>query len=382
MYKKLTKFIKEYYHTNSYIPLHAPHFSGNEKNYLIETIDSTFVSSVGKYVEQLEQQISDYTGAQAIATVNGSAALHAALYMANVRANDLVITQALTFVATCNVVHMMNAEPIFVDVNKRSLSLCPIALESYLEEHAYVCDDGKARDKCSNKIIKAVVPMHTFGHPAQLDEIAHICSKWGIALVEDAAESLGSFYKNRHTGTLGDYGVLSFNGNKIITTGGGGMVLCSNKVQAKATKHITTTAKVAHAYEFYHDQAAFNYRMPNLNAALGCGQMEMLTKFLALKRTLAANYQQFFQNSDYEFVQEPEYAKSNYWLNAIICPNKTLRDELLEKTNEQGVMTRPVWQLMHRLPMYRNAKKGPLPVSEFLEHRIVNLPSSPMMGAV
>jgi aminotransferase in exopolysaccharide biosynthesis len=379
MYKELTKFIQDYYQTNAFIPLHAPHFSGNEKKYLIETIDSTFVSSVGKYVEKLEQQISDYTRSRAIATVNGSAALHAALYMANVRANDLVITQALTFVATCNVIHMMNAEPIFVDVNKQSLSLCPLALESYLEDHAYICADGKTRDKSSKKIIKAVVPMHTFGHPAQLDEIALVCNKWCIALVEDAAESLGSFYKGRHTGTLGDYGVLSFNGNKIITTGGGGMVLCSNQAQAKETRHITTTAKVAHAYEFYHDQAAFNYRMPNLNAALGCGQMEMLPQFLANKRSLATSYQQFFLNSDYQFVKEPEYAESNYWLNAIICPNKLLRDELLEKTNQQGVMTRPIWQLMHHLPMYENAKKGPLPVSEFLESRVVNLPSSPVM---
>jgi len=379
MYKELTKFIQGYYQTNSFIPLHVPHFSGNEKKYLIETIDSTFVSSVGQYVEQLERQISDYTGAQAIATVNGSAALHAALYMADVRANDLVITQSLTFVATCNIIHMMNAEPIFVDVNKQSLSMCPVALESYLEEHAYLCVEGKARDKNTQKIIKAVVPMHTFGHPAQLDEIAIICSKWSIALVEDAAESLGSFYKGKHTGTLGDYGILSFNGNKIITTGGGGMVLCKNQAQSKETKHITTTAKVAHAYEFYHDQAAFNYRMPNLNAALGCAQMEMLTQFLTQKRSLAASYQQFFKNSDYKFVQEPEYAKSNYWLNAIICPNKSLRDELLEKTNQQGVMTRPIWQLMHHLPMYKYAKRGPLPVSEFLESRVVNLPSSPIM---
>ena len=379
MHYKLTKFIQEYYQTNSFIPIHAPNFSGNEKKYVNETIDSTFVSSVGQYVDKLEQQISDYTVSNAVATVNGTAALHTALYMANVRANDIVITQALTFVATCNVIHMMNAEPVFVDVNKESLSLCPIALESYMQEQAYICYEGKVRDKHSKKIIKAVVPMHTLGHPAQLDEIALICKKWGITLVEDAAESLGSFYKGKHTGTIGDYGVLSFNGNKIITTGGGGMVLCQSKTKAEKTKHITTTAKVAHAYEFFHDEPAFNYRMPNLNAALGCGQMEMLTEILAKKRCLASSYQHFFQNSDYQFVKEPDYAKSNYWLNAVICPTQSLRDELLQKTNQQGVMTRPIWQLMHRLPMYKDAKKGPLPVSEFLESRVVSLPSSPIM---
>jgi len=381
MHQKLTAFIQDYYQSKDFIPLHAPHFSGNEKKYLCETIDSTFVSSVGQYVDQFEQAISDYTGcAQAVATVNGTAALHAALYASGVRANDIVITQALTFVATCNVIHMMQAEPVFVDVDRQSLSLCPVALESYLQDNAYICAEGKARDKKSQKIIKAVVPMHTFGHPAQLDEIQQVCKKWQLVLVEDAAESLGSFYKNQHTGTLGDYGVLSFNGNKVITTGGGGMVLCKSQAQAQQVKHLTTTAKVAHPFEFYHDQAAFNYRMPNLNAALGCGQMEMLTIFLEKKRKLAASYQQFFQGSDYQFVQEPEYAKSNYWLNAVICPNKALRDELLEKTNQQGVMTRPIWQLMHRLPMYQQAKKGPLPNAEYFESRVVNLPSSPIMG--
>ena len=383
MYQKLTTFIQDYYQSKDFIPLHAPQFSGNEKKYLIDTIDSTFVSSVGQYVDQFEQQISTYTGcAQAVATVNGTAALHAALCMADVQPNDIVITQALTFVATCNVIHMMQAEPVFVDVNRQSLSLCPEALASYLQENAYICDEGKTRDKGSQKIIKAVVPMHTFGHPAQLDEILQVCKKWQLVLVEDAAESLGSFYKNQHTGTLGDYGVLSFNGNKVITTGGGGMVLCRSETQAQQVKHLTTTAKVAHPFEFYHDQAAFNYRMPNLNAALGCGQMEMLPKFLEAKRSLAASYQEFFQHSDYQFVEEPAYAKSNYWLNAVICPNKTLRDDLLEKTNQQGVMTRPIWQLMHRLPMYKHAKKGPLPVSEYLESRVVNLPSSPIMEPI
>jgi aminotransferase in exopolysaccharide biosynthesis len=383
MYKKLTAFIQGLYQSEGVIPLHAPQFSGNEKKYLIETIDSTFVSSVGQYVDQFEQQVADYTGCQqAVATINGTAALHAALFMAGVRANDMVITQALTFVATCNVIHFMQAEPVFVDVNQQSLSLCPVALESYLQQHAYLCAEGTARDKVSKQIIRAVVPMHTFGHPAQLDELAGICKKWHITLVEDAAESLGSFYKGKHTGTIGEYGAISFNGNKIITTGGGGMVLCSDQVKAQQTKHLTTTAKVAHAYEFYHDQAAFNYRMPNLNAALGCGQMEMLTTFLAQKRKLAALYQQFFQGSDYQFVVEPEYAQSNYWLNAVICPNKKLRDELLEKTNQRGVMTRPVWQLMHHLPMYKNAKRGKLPMAEYLESRVINLPSSPIVGGV
>ena len=300
--------------------------------------------------------------------------------MAGVKQNDLVITQALTFVATCNALYHMGAEAVFVDVSKVSLGLCPKALSEYLLESATINNDGLCEDKKTGQIYRAVVPMHTFGHPVELDELMLVCEKWNISLVEDAAESLGSFYKGKHTGTFGDFAALSFNGNKIITTGGGGMVLCKSLESGMRTKHITTTAKVPHAYEFFHDEAGFNYRLPNLNAALGCAQMEVLNKFLTSKRKLALSYNKFFEGSDFNFVIEPEYAQSNYWLNAIICPDYDSRETLIQKTNEQGVMTRPIWKLMHRLPMYKDSKKGQLTNSEWIESRLVNIPSSPVMG--
>ena len=378
MYNKLVNFVQDIYQTKEFIPIHAPTFAGNEKEYVNNTIDSTFVSSVGKYVDQFEQQIEEYTGAiKAIATVNGTAALHTALYMSGVKAGDLVITQALTFVATCNALYHMGAEPVFVDVSKVSLGLCPIALEQYLEDNALLNADGLCEDKKTSQIYRAVVPMHTFGHPVELDELIAICHKWNIALVEDAAESLGSFYKGKHTGTFSDFSALSFNGNKVITTGGGGMVLCKNVDDGKHTKHVTTTAKVPHPYEFFHDKAGFNYRLPNLNAALGCAQMEVLYKYLKQKRKLAGVYNDFFESSEFQFVTEPEYSQSNYWLNAIICPTSDIRETFIKETNSAGVMTRPIWKLMHRLPMFENSKRGELTVSEWLESCLVNIPSSP-----
>jgi hypothetical protein len=378
MTKQLVSFVKELYQTNEFIPLHAPTFSGNEQQYVSETISSTFVSSVGKFVDDFEAHIENYTGtAKAVATVNGTAALHTALYMVGVKNNDIVITQALTFVATCNALHHMGAEPAFVDVSPVSLGLCPKALSAFLEQHAVLTESGPVH-KTTKQRFQAVVPMHTFGHPVELDELISVCNEWQIALVEDAAESLGSFYKGKHTGTLGDFGAISFNGNKIITTGGGGMVLCKTLAPGQHTKHITTTAKVPHPYEFFHDEAGFNYRMPNLNAALGCAQMESLAAFIDNKRHLANLYIDFFNGSDFKFVTEPNYAKSNYWLNAIICPNQSEREKLLKQTNADGVMTRPVWQLMHRLPMFEKAMRGDLSHSEFIEAHLVNIPSSPV----
>ncbi|RYU67845.1 LegC family aminotransferase [Aliivibrio finisterrensis] len=374
----LVEFVRDIYQTNDFIPLHAPTFDGNEQKYVLETIQSTFVSSVGKFVDEFEQKIEAYTGtAKAVATVNGTAALHAALYMAGVQHGDFVITQALTFVATCNALHHMGAEPIFVDVSPVSLGLCPKAMDAYLTQHAQVTEIG-CLHKQTKRPIRAVVPMHTFGHPVELDELIAVCHKWNITLVEDAAESLGSFYKGKHTGTLGDFGAVSFNGNKIITTGGGGMVLCKTAELGARTKHVTTTAKVPHPYEFYHDEAGFNYRMPNLNAALGCAQMEVLGLYLAQKRVLANRYQEFFAENDFQFVVEPEYAQSNYWLNAVICPSAQVRDDMLKQTNESGVMTRPIWQLMHRLPMFKDAPRGDLTQSEHIEAHLINLPSTPI----
>jgi aminotransferase in exopolysaccharide biosynthesis len=380
MNKKLISFVREIYQTNDFIPLHAPTFSGNEKAYVTDTLDSTFVSSVGKYVEDFEQHIEAYTGTtKAVATVNGTAALHTAMHMAGVEPGDLVITQALTFVATCNALYHMGAHPIFVDVSKVSLGLCPVATEAYLEKNAKLNSDGECIHKSTGQRIKALVPMHTFGHPVELDELLALCLKWKLILVEDAAESLGSFYKGKHTGTIGDFSAISFNGNKIITTGGGGMVLCRNLEAGNHTRHVTTTAKVPHPYEFYHDEPGFNYRLPNLNAALGCAQMEVLPTFLKQKRVLAEQYETLFSGSNFQYVVEPEYAQSNYWLNAIICPDTESRNALLKETNEQGVMTRPIWQLMHRLPMVKNALKGDLTVSEWIEAHLINLPSSPSM---
>ncbi len=374
----IVEFVRDTYKTDEFIPLHAPTFNGNEKAYVMETIDSTFVSSVGKFVDDFERKVEAYTGtAKAVATVNGTAALHAALYMADVQRGDLVITQALTFVATCNALYHMGAEPIFVDVSPVSLGLCPKAVDAFLSEHAEVTEAGCIH-KQTGKRIKAVVPMHTFGHPVELDELVAVCLKWNLVLVEDAAESLGSFYKGKHTGTIGDVSAVSFNGNKIITTGGGGMVLCKTEELGVRTKHVTTTAKVPHPYEFFHDEPGFNYRMPNLNAALGCAQMEVIEQYLKQKRQLAKCYENLFSGTDFQFVTEPDYAKSNYWLNAIICPDKKSREEILAGTNSAGVMTRPIWQLMHRLPMFENAMRGDLTYSEFIEAHLINLPSTPV----
>ncbi|WP_318484943.1 LegC family aminotransferase [Photobacterium leiognathi] len=375
----IVEFVRDTYKTDEFIPLHAPTFNGNEKAYVMETIESTFVSSVGKFVDDFELKIKSYTGtARAVATVNGTAALHAALHMANVRRGDLVITQALTFVATCNALYHMGAEPIFVDVSPVSLGLCPKAVDAFLQEYAEVTDDGCIHKKTGRRI-KAIVPMHTFGHPVELDELIAICLKWNITLIEDAAESLGSFYKGKHTGTFGDFGAVSFNGNKIITTGGGGIVLCKTQELGARTKHVTTTAKVPHPYEFFHDEPGFNYRMPNLNAALGCAQMEVIELYLKQKRQLAEGYKDFFNGTDFKFVTEPEYAQSNYWLNAVICPDKESREEILTSTNSSGVMTRPIWKLMHRLPAFENAMRGDLTQSEFIENHLINLPSTPII---
>jgi aminotransferase in exopolysaccharide biosynthesis len=379
MHNEVIKFVRDIYDTNEFIPLHVPTFTGNEKAYVNDTLDSTFVSSIGQYVNDFEIHIENYTGvAKAVATVNGTAALHTALYMSGVESGDLVITQALTFVATCNALYHMGAEPIFVDISRISLGLCPKATEEYLTEHARLNSDGHCIDTKTGKRIRAIMPMHTFGHPVELDELIEVCTRWNLVLIEDAAESLGSFYKGKHTGTLGEFSAISFNGNKVITSGGGGMVLCRDSDVGLHTKHVTTTAKVPHPYEFYHDEAGFNYRMPNLNAALGCAQMEVLPKFLDQKRKLAARYAAFFAGSDFSFVLEPEYAKSNYWLNSIICPDVDSRNLMLEKTNASGVMSRPVWQLMHRLPMFKDALRGDLQVSEWAEAHLINLPSSPV----
>lgn len=376
MFESLIDFVREQYRSNDFIPLHAPVFWGNESRYVTDTIDSTFVSSVGIYVNRFERDISTYTGSPcAVATMNGTAALHIALKLAGVRQGDLVITQSLTFVATCNAINYCGAEPVFVDVDRHTLSLSPKALDNWLTDHARIDDDGVCRTHVDDKAIRACLPMHTFGHPADLDGLIQVCTRWNLILVEDAAESLGSIYKGQHTGTLGKFGTLSFNGNKIITTGGGGMILSDEKMGLRA-KHVTTTAKLPHPYDYVHDEVGYNYRLPNLNAALGCAQLEQLEGFVANKRQLAERYAVHFRSSDLQFVIEPEGCRSNYWLNAVICDSREQRDALLKSTNDAGVMTRPIWTLMNRLPIYAQCRQGPLTNAEWLESRVVNLPSS------
>lgn len=376
MFDTLVSFIREQYQTSEFIPLHAPVFGGHERDYVIDTIESTFVSSVGAFVDRFERDMAAYTGSpRAIATVNGTAALHIALKLAGVIPGDLVITQPLTFVATCNAIAYCNADPLFIDVDRQTLGLSPAAMEIWLEEHAVLDEDGLCRMRKGNKVIRACVPMHTFGHPVALDELVSLCSRWNIVLVEDAAESLGSLYKGKHTGTFGSVGTLSFNGNKIMTTGGGGMLLAGEELGARA-KHLTTTAKQPHPYEYVHDELGYNYRLPNLNAALGCAQLEQLEKFIAAKRELAKRYADVLRGSQLQFVTEPDGCRSNYWLNAVVCENLDQRQALLKSTNDRGVMTRPIWQLMNHLALYANCVKGDLSNAEWLAARVVNLPSS------
>ncbi|NER59529.1 LegC family aminotransferase [Pseudomonas sp. MAFF212428] len=376
MYDSLVRFVRDQYCTQEFIPLHAPVFAGNEQQYVSDTIASTFVSSVGAFVDRFEHDMQVYTGSpRAVATVNGTAALHIALLLAGVKTGELVITQSLTFVATCNAIAYCGAEPVFVDVDRDTLGLSPAALEQWLDAQAVIGEDGLCRLREDGRVLRACLPMHTFGHPVALNELMAVCKRWNLALVEDAAESLGSTYEGRHTGTFGLVGTLSFNGNKVITTGGGGMLLTSESLGAKA-KHLTTTAKQPHAYEYVHDEVGYNYRLPNLNAALGCAQLEQLDGFLAAKRRLAMSYKEALQGSDLEFVTEPQGCRSNYWLNAVICPDRAQRDALLKATNERGVMTRPIWALMNRLPAYQHCVKGDLSNAQWLEARVVNLPSS------
>ena len=381
MIDRLVGFVRELYATNEFVPLHAPVFNGRERELVLDTIESTFVSSVGTYVDRFELEMARYTcSPRAVATVNGTAALHVALMLAGVQRGDLVITQALTFVATCNAIAYCGAEPVFVDVDRATLGMSASALQAWLEQAAVRDDDGTCRLREDGRVVRACLPMHTFGHPVDLDGLLKVCEAWGLVLVEDAAESLGSLYRDRHTGTLGRLGTLSFNGNKIITTGGGGMVLAEEALAAKA-KHLTTTAKQPHAYEFVHDAVGYNYRLPNLNAALGCAQLEQLPRFVAAKREVASRYRAFFEGTGLQFVVEPQGCRSNYWLNAVLCQDKAGRDELLAATNARGVMTRPIWRLMSRLPMFASCRRGDLGESEWLEDRVVNLPSSVPPGA-
>jgi len=370
------EFIQSLYKTKGFIPLHEPRFLGNEKKYLSECIDSTFVSSVGKFVDQFESMVCDFTGARyAIATVNGTAALHVALRLVGVDNGDEVITQPLSFIATCNAISYCNARPIFVDVDLDSMGMSPKSLRAFLSTHTRQ-DSGVCINVATGNKIAAVVPMHTFGLPCRIEEIEKICKEFNIPLVEDAAESLGSYSGGKHTGTFGKVGTLSFNGNKTITTGGGGMIITNDAALAKSAKHITTTSKLPHPYEFIHDEVGYNYRLPNINAALGCAQMESLPSILKAKRELALAYANFFLESGIDCAKEIVGSHSNYWLNAIKLESRPQRDSFLKDLNDAGVMSRPIWRLMNNLKMFSGCQKTDLSNAEWLEDRVINIPSS------
>ena len=367
---------------DDFIPLHRPVFEGNERRYLIDCIDSNFVSSVGAKVTEFEEKVAEFTGSKyAVATVNGTAALHVAIELAGVKPGDEVISQALTFIATCNAISYAGAKPLFIDVDVDTLGLSPSALRRFLDENAQKRASGTF-NKTSGKRISACVPMHTFGFPCRIDEIAEICANWDITLIEDAAESLGSYVGSCHTGTFASMATLSFNGNKVITTGGGGMIITNDPELAKRAKYITTTAKVPHPYEFVHDEIGYNYRMPNLNAALGCAQMERLEEFLTVKAQLADQWGAFFNTRDAEFFKAIDGTKANHWLNAIILGSREDRDEFLKMTNDNNIMTRPIWTLMSKLPMFKDCQTDGLENSLWLEDRVVNIPSSIPDGAL
>ena len=377
MYKDLIKFIRDWYQTDQFIPLHEPRFKEIDREYVLDAIDSTFVSSVGEYVNRFEHDLAKYLNVKrTVVTVNGTAALQVALRLAGVKAGDEVITQPLTFVATANAIAYNNASSIFVDVNRDTLGLCPDALEKFLDQNAEKRGTNTFNKTTGNRIA-AIVPMHTFGHPCRMGRLIDLADQWNIPVVEDAAESIGSSILTKHCGTFGKAGVLSFNGNKTITCGGGGAIITNDDNLADRAKHLTTTAKVNHRWEYIHDELGYNYRMPNLNAALACAQLEQLDVILSDKRELANEYNMFFNKTDWcDFFREPDGCTSNYWLNAVITSDKKQRDDLLKATNDAGVMTRPIWQLLSNLGMYKKCQKGDLKNALWLQDRIVNLPSS------
>tara|TARA_B110001452_G_C15234853_1_gene427560 strand:+ start:2131 stop:3282 length:1152 start_codon:yes stop_codon:yes gene_type:complete len=377
MFEEIVNFIREQFGiSDEFIPLHEPRFVGKEKEYVMDAIDSTYVSSVGAYVDKFEKIVTEKSGAKyAIATSNGTSAIHIALLMAGVKPNDEVITQPLTFVATGNAISYANARCVFLDVDIDTMGLSPSKLKVFLEANAEL-REGVPYNKKTNSRLAACMPMHTFGFPCRIDEIVEICNEFNIPVVEDAAESLGSRYKGKYTGTFGKLGVYSFNGNKTITSGGGGVIITDDKKLAKLAKHITTTAKVSHKWEYDHDMIGYNYRMPNLNAALACAQLEQLDSFIENKRELALIYDEFFKEKTIDFVLENSDSYSNYWLMSVILKDISQRNDFLKFTNENKIMTRPIWKLLNKLDMFQNCQVEDISNAEWLEERVVNIPSS------
>ena len=380
MSKPIAKFIKDLYRTSAPIGLHEPNLGAGELENLQSCIHDGYVSSVGRFVDQFENDFTKYISGngKSVAAVNGTSALHLALIGAGVSADDFVITQSLTFVATCNAIKYVGADPIFCDISKTSLGLCPEAVRSFLEENAKI-EGTSCIHKPTGRKIAGLLPMHTFGHPVDIENLLTISDEWNIALIEDCAESFGSFYKSQHTGTYGTTSAFSFNGNKIITTGGGGICYSNDDAIAGRLKHLSTTAKLNHAYEFHHDDVGFNYRMPNINAALGVAQLQRFDEILSSKRAIADAYRDFFKNKDLQFFEEPKYAKSNYWLNCVFAENLKHRNELINSLSEYQIYCRPAWELMNNLKMFKNCITDELHNSIYCQDRIICLPSSAIL---
>lgn len=375
LFDKTVKYIKTIYNEQSFVPLHAPVFLGNEKKYLENCIESTFVSYVGEYVSRFEEMNAKFIGTKyAVAVVNGTVAIQVSLQIAGVEPGDEVITQPLTFVATANAIAHTGAIPVFVDVDKDTMGMSPQKLSDFLKKNCEL-KDNKCINKVSKNFIKAIVPMHTFGHPCRIDEIKNIAEEYNLILIEDSAESLGSTFNNKKTGSFGLAGVLSFNGNKTVTTGGGGMIVTDDEEFAKKAKHITTTGKVPHKWEFIHDMVAYNYRLTNLNAAIGVAQFEYIDRIIENKRETAQLYKNYFNELGIEFKEEPKNSKSNYWLNSILLKDRQERDSFLEFSNGNGIQTRPIWRLMNKLSMYENCQRDNIDNALWLEDRVVNIPS-------
>ncbi len=373
---KTIDFIRKEFHSSDFIPLHEPKLTGNEKKYINECLDSTFVSSVGKFVDLFEKKLADFVGVKkAVVCVNGTNALHLCLKIIGVEPNDEVLTQPLTFIATINSISYANAIPVFIDVDRETMGLSPKSLKLFLQENAEI-KNGQCINKTTGNRIKACMPMHTFGHACKIDEIKEICDEYFIEIVEDAAEALGSRYKEKHLGTFGKIGAISFNGNKIMTTGGGGVLITNDEKLAAEAKHLSTQSKIPSKWEYRHDSIGYNYRMPNINAALGLAQLEQMPKFIKSKRDLANKYNSFFKTNNIIFFNDNADEKSNYWLNALIFNNLEERNQFLESTNSKGIMTRPIWQLANSMPMFKNCQKTDLSNSIWLEERVVNIPSS------
>ena len=378
MFDEFINFVRDLYGSEGLIPLHEPTLAEKEKKYLIDVVNSSFVSSIGKSVTEFEKKISAYTGIKhAVAVVNGTSALHLALKISNVEENSEVITQSLSFVATCNAIRYCNAYPAFLDIDRENLTVKPETVKIFLNKFAEIRKDGHCWNKKSNRRISALLLVNTYGFPTDTLKIKKICSKFKIPVIEDCAESLGSFFRDKHCGINSDISTLSFNGNKIITTGGGGMILTNNSKIAKQAKHLSTTARISHRWKFAHDQVGYNYRMPNLNAALGLAQLQSLQKFLKSKRLIAKKYQKWGEEFGFNFVKENEQSKSNYWLNCLILKNKKEKESFIKFTQKNGIMTRPTWTPMHKLKIFKRSFKDNLKNTEWISDRLVNVPSSP-----